>query len=159
ESANTPDNGFPIQNLPFGIFRPRGQSAPFRPGVAIGDKVLDLAALAAAHPWTGAAAQALSACKASNLNGLMALDSEHWSALRLELSRALRSRSALQSIVEPLLSDMSQVEMGLPARIGDYTDFYISLHHATAVGKQFRPDNPLLPNYKWVPIGYHGRAS
>src|SRR5690606_17723891 len=80
-------------------------------------------------------------------------------ALRLELSRALRSGSALQATLEPLLSNIKDVELGLPAKIGDYTDFYISLHHATAVGKQFRPDNPLLPNYKWVPIGYHGRAS
>src|SRR3546814_1905044 len=88
----------------------------------------------------------------------MSLGQAHWSALRLELSRALRSGSALQSVIEPMLSDIANIEMGLPAHIGDYTDFYISLHHATSIGKQFRPDNPLLPNYKWVPIGYHGRA-
>jgi fumarylacetoacetase len=158
-SANVPDNGFPIQNLPFGVFRPAGDSGAFRPGVAIGSKVLDLAALADAAPWSGAAGHALAACKSSTLNGLMSLGQAHWSALRLELSRALRSGSALQDVLEPLLADISKVEMGLPARIGDYTDFYISLHHATSVGKQFRPDNPLLPNYKWVPIGYHGRAS
>lgn len=158
-SANTKGNGFPIQNLPFGVFRPAGSSDGFRPGVAIGDKVLDLAALADAAPWSGAAAQALAACKSTTLNGLMSLGQAHWSALRLELSRALRSGSALQGVLEPLLADAASVEMGLPARIGDYTDFYISLHHATSVGKQFRPDNPLLPNYKWVPIGYHGRAS
>src|SRR3546814_27396 len=89
----------------------------------------------------------------------MRLGQLYWSALRLELSRALRSGSALQATLEPLLSNIKEVELGLPARIGDYTDFYISEHHATAVGKQFRPDSPLLPNYKWVPIGYHGRAS
>ncbi|MCD0504422.1 fumarylacetoacetase, partial [Bordetella petrii] len=72
---------------------------------------------------------------------------------------ALRSGSPLQARLEPLLSAQAGAEYTTPARIGDYTDFYISLHHATAVGKQFRPDNPLLPNYKWVPIGYHGRAS
>ena len=159
ESANTPDNGFPIQNLPYGVFREANGQKAFRVGVAIGDQVLDLGALAQSNPFTGPAAEALSACDASTLNGLMRLGPTHWSALRLELSRALRKDSALQPKLEPLLLPLSGVELTLPARIGDYTDFYISLHHATAVGKQFRPDNPLLPNYKWVPIGYHGRAS
>lgn len=158
-SANAPDNGFPIQNLPFGVFREKGGNRPFRVGVAIGDHVLDLAALAALSPWEGPAAEALKACDSGKLNGLMALSAAHWSALRLELSRALRAGSPLQSQLEPLLLDRSAIEHDLPALIGDYTDFYISVYHATAVGKQFRPDNPLLPNYKWVPIGYHGRAS
>ena len=159
-SANVANNGFPIQNLPFGIFRPAGTKEALRPGVAIGDKVLDLAALANAQPWTGAAAEALAACQqTSTLNELMALGQDHWSALRLSFSRALRVGAAEQNVLEPLLHDSATVEMGMPAKIGDYTDFYISLHHATAIGKQFRPDNPLLPNYKWVPIGYHGRAS
>ncbi|MCC2594802.1 fumarylacetoacetase [Pusillimonas sp. MFBS29] len=157
-SANVPDNGFPIQNLPFGVFRPQG-SPNFRPGIAIGNQVLDLAALAGVQPFTGQAAQALEACQGDSLNALMGLGQPHWSALRLALSRALRQGSAQQAVLEPLLVGADQVEMGLPARIGDYTDFYISAHHATAVGKQFRPDNPLLPNYKWIPIGYHGRAS
>lgn len=157
-SANAPENGFPIQNLPFGVFRERGSNGALRVGVAIGDKVLDLAALAESRPWEGAAA-ALQACAADRLNGLMALGPTHWSALRLELSRALRAGSPLQAQLEPLLLDRSAIEHDLPAHIGDYTDFYISVHHATAVGRQFRPDNPLLPNYKWVPIGYHGRAS
>ncbi|NYT86892.1 fumarylacetoacetase [Pollutimonas harenae] len=159
DSANQPDNGFPIQNLPFAVFRPAGGTQDFHPGVAIGDQVLDLAALAAAQVFTGKAAEALGACKSTTLNKLMSLGQPYWSALRLELSRALRSGSALQATLEPLLSNIKDVELGMPARIGDYTDFYISEHHATAVGKQFRPDNPLLPNYKWVPIGYHGRAS
>lgn len=158
-SANQPDNGFPIQNLPFGVFREKGGSGPFRIGVAIGDKVLDLTELAGRQPWSGFAAEALAACQAGKLNGLMALGQSHWSALRLELSRALREGSASQAEFEPLLVDRDQIEHDVPAHIGDYTDFYISVHHATAVGKQFRPDNPLLPNYKWVPIGYHGRAS
>ncbi|MYN14607.1 fumarylacetoacetase [Pusillimonas sp. TS35] len=157
-AANAPDNGFPIQNLPFGVFRPRNDGL-LRPGVAIGDQILDLAALAERHSWTGLAAEALDACQGDSLNNLMALGQAHWSALRLALSRALRSGSPLQSTLEPLLTPMNQAELALPARIGDYTDFYVSLHHATTVGKQFRPDNPLLPNYKWVPIGYHGRAS
>ena len=158
-SANLAENGFPIQNLPFGVFREKGSERGFRVGVAIGDQVLDLYALADAQPWSGAAAEALAACKADRLNGLMALGQAHWSALRLELSRALREGSTLQSLLQPLLIDRNKIEHELPAHIGDYTDFYISVHHATAVGKQFRPDNPLLPNYKWVPIGYHGRAS
>ena len=158
-SANRADNGFPIQNLPFGVFREKGGSGAFRIGVAIGDKVLDLTALASRQPWSGIAAEALAACQADKLNPLMALGQAHWSALRLELSRALREGSAAQGELEALLVERNQVEHDVPAHIGDYTDFYISVHHATAVGKQFRPDNPLLPNYKWVPIGYHGRAS
>jgi fumarylacetoacetase len=159
DSANVADNGFPIQNLPFGVFRVAGSSEPFRPGVAIGDQALDLAALAQTRPWTGLAAEALEACQGTQLNELMALGQPHWSALRLELSRALRTGSGMQATLENFLVPQSSIEYDLPAKIGDYTDFYISLHHATAVGKQFRPDNPLLPNYKWVPIGYHGRAS
>lgn len=158
-SANVPDNGFPIQNLPFGVFRSASSQEDWRVGVAIGEQVLDMAALAKAQPWSGTAAEALAACNTAELNGLMALGQTHWSALRLALSRALRAGSSEQSLIEPMLVDAAKVELGLPARIGDYTDFYISVHHATAVGKQFRPDNPLLPNYKWVPIGYHGRAS
>lgn len=159
KSANVEHNGFPVQNLPFGIFRERGSSQSFRPGVAIGDQILDLAALAQAQPFTGLAAEALNACTCDRLNALMNLGQAHWSALRLALSRALRSGAAQQKLLEPLLSAQSKAEFDVPAHIGDYTDFYISLHHATSVGKQFRPDNPLLPNYKWVPIGYHGRAS
>lgn len=158
-SANIAENGFPIQNLPFSVFRVAGSSQAFRPGVAIGDQALDLAALAQARPFTGIAGEALEACQNGRLNGLMSLGQAHWSALRLELSRALRAGSPLQSTLEPLLLAQADLEFSLPAHIGDYTDFYISIHHATAVGKQFRPDNPLLPNYKWVPIGYHGRAS
>lgn len=159
ESANAEHNGFPIQNLPFAVFRKRGGGENFRPGVAIGRYILDLAALAAARPFAGAAAQALDACTGSSLNALMDLGQAHWSALRLALSRALRSGATQRASLEPLLVAQADAEFDVPARIGDYTDFYISLHHATAVGKQFRPDNPLLPNYKWVPIGYHGRAS
>ncbi len=157
-SANEPDSGFPIQNLPFAVFRP-DETASFRPGVAIGDRILDLQALADLRPFYGLAARALEACKGQRLNALMALSSAHWSALRLELSRALRLGSAMADRLQPLLSAQSDAQFDLPARIGDYTDFYISIHHASAVGSLFRPDNPLLPNYKWVPIGYHGRAS
>ncbi|MFY3261234.1 fumarylacetoacetase, partial [Achromobacter xylosoxidans] len=158
-SANTGTSDFPVQNLPYAAFRRKGSQESFRPGVAIGDQIVDLAALAAAKPFEGAAAEALAACQGDSLNALMALGHAHWSALRLALSRALREGAALRATVEPLLVAQADAEYTTPARIGDYTDFYISVHHATAIGKQFRPDNPLLPNYKWVPIGYHGRAS
>ncbi|MVW70213.1 fumarylacetoacetase [Bordetella sp. 15P40C-2] len=158
-SANNDATGFPVQNLPYAVFRRRGSQEAFRPGVAIGDRIVDLAALAKAGVFEGQAAQALAACQGDSLNALMALGRSHWSALRLALSRALRTGSALQATIEPLLVAQAEAEFTTPARIGDYTDFYISVHHATNVGKQFRPDNPLLPNYKWVPIGYHGRAS
>src|SRR5690606_29359799 len=120
ESADQVDNGFPIQNLPFGVFRAKGSAEPFRVGVAIGDKVLDLSALGGLQPWSGLAAEALEACRADKLNGLMALGAAHWSALRLELSRALRAGSALQTQLEPLLTDRTQIEHDVPAHIGDY---------------------------------------
>jgi len=158
-SANQGGTDFPIQNLPYAVFRRAGSKEAFRPGVAIGDRIVDLAALAAARLFDGAAAEALAACTGDTLNPLMALGQAHWSALRLALSRALREGSPLQGKIEPLLAAQAEAEYAMPARVGDYTDFYISVHHATSVGKQFRPDSPLLPNYKWVPIGYHGRAS
>ena len=160
DSANDPAADFPIQNLPFGVFRPRDNTAQaWRVGVALGDQIVDLASLASEELFEGLAAEALAACTGDTLNPLMALSDSHWSALRLALSRALREGSALRAKIEPALCPQNQATLGLPARIGDYTDFYISVHHATAIGKQFRPDSPLLPNYKWVPIGYHGRAS
>ncbi|TDR73596.1 fumarylacetoacetase [Paludibacterium purpuratum] len=158
-SANRAGQDFPIQNLPFAVFRRAGSDESYRGGVAIGDRIVDLAALAAAGVFEGEAAVALAACAAPALNDFMALGQRAWSALRLSLSRALREGSPMADLVKPCLVPQSDAEFALPARIGDYTDFYASIHHATNVGKLFRPDNPLLPNYKWVPIGYHGRAS
>jgi len=164
ESANSADADFPVQNLPFAAFRRAGTGEPFRIGVAIGDQVLDVAAafaagvLAEAQPGSHAA-QAAAACSQPALNGLMALGPAAWSGLRLALSRALRHGAVGTGEIRSRLVAQSAVEHALPAEIGDYTDFYTSIHHATNVGKLFRPDNPLLPNYKWVPIGYHGRTS
>jgi fumarylacetoacetase len=158
-SANDDTLGFPVQNLPYASFRRRDAGQAFRPGVAVGDMILDLAALAQARPFEGDAARALAACQGDSLNALMNEGPACWSALRLALSRALRTGSPLQATLAPMLVPQAAAEFAMPARVGDYTDFYISLHHATSVGRQFRPDNPLLPNYKWVPIGYHGRAS
>ncbi|MEO8937825.1 MAG: fumarylacetoacetase, partial [Burkholderiaceae bacterium] len=159
-SANGPDCDFPIQNLPFGVFRHRESVEPFRIGVAIGDGVVDLAA--AAKTSTALAAVIVAALddpNANSLNDLMAKGPATWSALRLALSRALRSGSPEAAALEPCIVAQADAEHAVPARIGDYTDFYASVYHATNIGKLFRPDAPLMPNYKWVPIGYHGRSS
>lgn len=162
-SANTPESDFPIQNLPFAMFRRADSQQAFRIGVAIGDQILDLAAAHAAHAFAGYTELQggffTSAVNAQALNPLMALGKPVWSALRLALSRVLREGANQQAVLQSCLLAQKEAEYALPAQIGDYTDFYTSIHHATAVGKLFRPDNPLLPNYKWVPIGYHGRAS
>ncbi len=156
ESANR-GSDFPIQNLPFGIFS-RSGSAP-RAGVAIGNRVADLSAMHRARLFEGAAAQAAGVCDRPSLNALMSLGHDAMRALRVRLVELLRIDSPHRAAVEPHLVAMRDVVMHLPASIGDYTDYYASVHHATNVGSMFRPDNPLLPNYKWVPIGYHGRAS
>ncbi|MFL5342759.1 MAG: fumarylacetoacetase [Gemmataceae bacterium] len=137
ESGNRPGADFPIQNLPLGVFRPAGESQA-RPGVAIGDFILDAGA------WLAGEA----------LNGFLALPATQRRDLRREWSRALEAGAASRR-----LHPQAACELLLPAAVGDYTDFYASIHHATNVGRLFRPDNPLLPNYRHVPIAYHGRSS
>jgi fumarylacetoacetase len=166
ESANTEGHDFPIQNLPFAVFRPAGTTLPLRGGVAIGDFIVDVGAAlergvfdAPATAATAAATAAAALAARPTLNDLMAAGHAASSALRLALSRALRQGSSLRTLLEPALLPQSRAQYALPARIGDYTDFYTSIHHATAVGALFRPDQPLLPNYRWLPIGYHGRCS
>ena len=142
---------FPIQNLPLGIFsEAKGRR---RPGVAIGDYVLDLAAIADLldEDWRGDLSQPV-------LNAWLARGLPAQSELRSRLTELL-SDERYRDDVEPQLIGQSEVRLHVPCLIGDYTDFYVGIHHATNVGRQFRPDNPLLPNYKYVPIGYHGRAS
>jgi len=158
-SANAADGDFPIQNLPFGVFRRAGSREPFRGGVAIGTEILDLGALAAMLPFGGLAAEALAAAAQPALNALMGAGPAASSALRQALSAALRTGSPLEARLRDLTVAQGGAEYSLAAHVGDYTDFYASIHHATSVGRLFRPDNPLLPNYKWVPIAYHGRAS
>ena len=158
-SANDGITDFPIQNLPFAVFRRAGSDEPFRGGVAIGDQIVDLARLHRARLLSDVAAAACEAATATTLNALMAHGNAASTALRLALSRLLRVGSAHQAEMLSCFVAQSDAEYALPAHIGDYTDFYTSIHHATNIGRQFRPDNPLLPNYKWVPIGYHGRAS
>jgi len=162
DSANVADTDFPLQNLPYGVYREVGSASSAAPriGVAIGSYVLDVAGCRALGMLEG---QGADACQESSLNALMALRPEAWSSLRRQLSALLRmdgdTRPRRATIAESLLKRMDSVEMVLPASIGDYSDFYASIDHATNVGSMFRPDNPLLPNYKWIPIGYHGRAS
>ncbi|HEY5863193.1 MAG TPA: fumarylacetoacetase [Casimicrobiaceae bacterium] len=143
-SANDPATDFPLQNLPLGRFR-RGSGEEWQIGAAIGDQVLPLRE-------SGFVAN-------DDMNRLMADDTAARRSLRQALSKALRSDSPRAAELRRRLVAQADIELGLPCRIGDYTDFYTGIHHATNVGKLFRPDNPLLPNYKWVPIGYHGRAS
>ena len=145
ESAHAAGCEFPIQNLPFGIFKRRGQREPARGGVAIGDQILDLAALGVRTGPT--------------LNGLAAMGRKAARKLRRELSRALSVKSKQKKRLQKHLVPIKQAELFLPVAIGDYSDFYTGIHHATNVGRLLRPDNPLLPNYKWIPIGYHGRGS
>ncbi|HEX9639883.1 MAG TPA: fumarylacetoacetase, partial [Candidatus Krumholzibacteria bacterium] len=155
DSANREGSDFPIQNLPFGVFRP-ASGGDARIGVAVGDSVLDLRELAGAG-WLDASL--VECCAAGTLNALMAAGPDAALALRRRLSRLLREGNGEISDSDSLLHDRDDVEMLLPATIGDYTDFYASIHHATNVGSMFRPESPLLPNYKWIPVGYHGRAS
>jgi len=158
-SANRPGGDFPIQNLPLGVFR----AAQPTVGVAIGAQILDLRGCDRSGLLASLPAATREACAAGTLNPLMALGAECWSALRARLSDLLRAdhpaAAAHRKALEPLLVPMAEATMLKPAQIGNYTDFYASIDHAANVGRLFRPDNPLLPNYKYLPIGYHGRAS
>jgi fumarylacetoacetase len=158
ESANVAGCDFPIQNLPFGAFSNEAQACP-RLCVAIGDCVFDLNA-AAELGLLGDEEEIIAAvCGEPCLNSLMGLGSRRWRTLRHILFTLLGERSPHREAAASCLLRQRDVTMVLPVAIGDYTDFYASVHHAANVGALFRPDHPLLPNYKWVPIAYHGRAS
>ncbi|MFJ2449302.1 fumarylacetoacetase [Pseudomonas sp. NPDC087626] len=152
---------FPLQNLPLGVFSTQG-SAP-RSGVAIGEQIFDLEAALDAGLFDGAARTAVQATRGGQLNAFFELGRGPRVALRERLLELLAEGSTLRGKIEAqgakLLHLAADCQMHLPARINDYTDFYVGIEHAQNVGKLFRPDNPLLPNYKYVPIGYHGRAS
>jgi fumarylacetoacetase len=155
---------FPIQNLPFGVFHQRGDDVEdARVGIAIGDQILDVTACHDEGRFTGLAERAAEACASPSLNLLMGMGREPVSELRRQVAELLDvdspAHKANKRLGDRILVPMAEAELLLPARVDDYTDFYASIHHATNVGSMFRPDNPLLPNYKWVPIGYHGRAS
>jgi fumarylacetoacetase len=158
-SANRSGCAFPIQNLPFSVFRRERSAEGFRGGVAIGDQIIDLCALADAQLFSGDAAEGVSAGSMDSLNSLMRLGPRVLNALRRALFLGLVQGSEHEALLKKCLVPQNEALFSVPAQIGDYTDFYISIHHATAIGRLFRPDNPLLPNYKWIPIGYHGRSS
>ncbi len=159
-SAQAPDTDFPIQNLPLGIAEwADGHVAVV---VAIGDQVCDLARARAAGLLDGLDPAITDALTASTLNTLVALGRPALTALRTAVSRMLRAdtpEGVRAQGTAGLVANASDITMRLPVAIGDYTDFYASIDHATNVGSMFRPDQPLLPNYRHVPIGYHGRAS
>src|SRR4051812_44397681 len=162
ESAQAPETDFPIQNLPLGCFRTPGRAA--RPGVAIGDAILDLAAARRAALLSAELAELVTLCTDErSLNPLLAAGEDALLMVRREVSHLLRADAPAGRKAgaerRRLLAPRAAADLLVPARIGDYSDFYASIHHATNVGSMFRPDNALLPNYKYVPIGYHGRAS
>lgn len=144
ESANVDGCDFPIQNLPFGRFR-EPSDTDWRIGVAIGTQVLDL--------------RRAGLIDHADIGRLLRMTPQQRRELRRVLHAGLATDSAQQVVWHAALVPSAKVQLGVPCDIQDYTDFYVGIHHATAVGKMFRPENPLLPNYKWVPIGYHGRAS
>lgn len=160
ESANDPNTDFPIQNLPFCIFAsPKNSDMP-RVGIPIGDKVIDL--------WGGygsglieAETRAAAAAGSESTLNKLAGEKSSYTALRRRLSKLLSTDAsdADRKILGEHMVEAAECSMFVPSSIGDYTDFYCSIYHATNVGSMFRPDNPLMPNYKYIPIGYHGRAS
>ena len=152
---------FPIQNLPFAVFAEQGKFTFWRGGVAIGDEVLDLAALHGKKLLKGQAAAALETACMTSLNAFMALGPGNWQVLRHALFALLSSDAlaATQAAVQACLVPQAKAIYRVPAQIGNYTDFYTSIHHARNVGRIARPDNPLTPNFQWLPIAYHGRAS
>ncbi len=163
DSANQHGTDFPIQNLPFGIFRRRGSTDTPRMCVAVGDYALDVAACDKEGLFRECSPSLSEACRSTSLNRLMALGQPQWSALRNRLHSLLRATelpgASTRNTVERHLVPIAEAELLLPVEIGDYTDFYASIYHATNVGSMFRPDTPLTPNYKYMPVGYHGRSS
>ena len=158
DSANAASTDFPIQNLPFGVFRERGQSEAARCGVAIGDLVLDISRVA--DVFSGAASSVALACDHDSLNEVMSLDLGALGMFRAQLFDLLaRENIQNRARVSPALIPMTDVELVMPVRVSGYTDFFASIHHATNAGRLFRPGQPLLPNYKYVPVGYNGRAA
>lgn len=162
ESANIPGTDFPIQNLPLGIFSNEQNAAP-RFGMAIGDSILDVSAVADHGLLTGLAAKAAATARGGTLNQLFALGRAPLRELRRQVAALLDrdgpARALAESMQAKILHKMSACRMHLPTSIGNYTDFYAGIYHARAAGSLMAPDNPLPANYKWVPIAYHGRAS
>lgn len=161
DSANAQGASFPIQNLPFGIFRRAGRNESWRGGVALGDSIVDLAALRDSRVLHGLATEALQAAAQPTLNEFMGLGHAHWSTLRRELAALLDENAGheIRVALAATLVPQGEAELALPANVGDYSDFFTSYHHALNSGRINRPNNVLSPSFKFVPIGYHGRAS
>lgn len=158
-SANDGLTDFPIQNLPHGVFRRRGSQAPWRGGVAIGSQVLDLAALLASGVAPADALPALRAAAAAPLNGFLALGETAWRRVRHTLFQLLADGAPDASALQHCLVPQADCEHQLPARVGEFTDFFTSVDHMRTMGRLFQPDAPELPQFHWLPIAYHGRAS
>lgn len=158
-SAQRPGTDFPIQNLPHGVFRRRDRDEPFRGGIAIGDEILDMQRAVAAGVFSLAVQPVAHAAAQDLLNGLMAMGPAAWHGLRSELSQLLSAETPEANRLHDCLVPQHQAEYALPARIGDYTDFFTSWHHMINAGRVFHPEAPPLPNFRWLPIAYHGRAS
>lgn len=164
-SANDDETPFPLQNLPFGVFRRAGTAEAFRGGVALGDRVIDLSAVIEAGGFSGLAAQAAHACKQPTLNGFFGMGADAWRALRHALFALFKAQDGRErsgpgiDALEQCLVPQADAEYGLPAQIGDYTDFYTSIDHARNIVKLLRPDGTLSPNFQWMPVAYHGRVS
>ncbi len=158
-SANEPGTDFPIQNLPFARFRRRGSDTEWRVGVAIGDQILDLRLAAAQCPWGDGIDVLLEPLALGDLGGFIALGRPAWRAVRQALSMALAEASDQGPFLELCLVPQRLAEYAMPCFIPDYTSFNTGIHHVAAIGRLSRPDMPLLPNYKWLPVGHHGRAS
>ena len=160
ESANGHKH-FPIQNLPHGVFSPDGGSS--RGGVAIGDKIFDISAGLEVGLFSGLALEAAQAASGRTLNAWLETEAEARLALRRRIGELLDAHgeeaASLRGIADRLLHDAARCTMRLPARIGDFTDFFAGIHHARTAGMINRPENPLMPNYKYVPVAYHSRAS
>ena len=157
DSANDTSGDFPIQNLPFGVFRKKGSKQPGRIGVAIGDRIVDLQAASKQRLFTGKIAEALSQ---PTLNDFAALGPSAWTAVRRTLSQSLRRGAKQQRSLSRALVKQSQAEMLLPVKVNNYTDFFVSLHHVVKVASALnRPEPHVAPNWRYLPVAYHSRAS
>jgi fumarylacetoacetase len=150
---------FPIQNLPYARFRRLKSDEPWRVGVAIGEQILDLRLASDQCPWPEEVSKLLEPLAQGDLHKFMSMGPLAWRKMRAALSTALAEDSVQEPFLELCLVRSNNVEFALPCHVGNFTDFFTGIHHARAAGSIFRPDSPLLPNYQWVPIAYHGRAS
>lgn len=161
DAAQADGCDFPIQNLPHAVFRRQGSTEAFRGGVAIGDQVLDLSAVAASNLLDGPALEAARAASLPALNDFFALGPAAWQRLRHALFDLLKADApeATRATLRGCLVPQAEAAYTVPARIGDYTDFYTSIDHARNISRLMNPDGDVTPNFRWIPTAYHGRVS